>query len=141
MQMTLIVFVLLAIAYPLDGGAFCFEDAGRKSEISPMLLQTIAKHESCLNPNAINKNKNGSTDLGLMQINSYWIGPLNLDKDRLLGDPCYNVYVGAAILRHCINIHGYEWEAVGCYNASSKDKRINYSWKIFRQFKKDKKEQ
>lgn len=38
-----------------------------------------------------------SVDIGLMQINSQWIGRLHIEPTRLL-DPCYNVRVGAAIL-------------------------------------------
>ncbi|MBZ0155954.1 MAG: lytic transglycosylase domain-containing protein [Alphaproteobacteria bacterium] len=111
--------------------AFCFDDAGREQGISPLLLESIAKIESGLNPKATNKNKNGSTDIGLMQINSFWIAPLGLDSARLISDPCYNTRTGARILRQCIDSHGYSWEAVGCYNARSKDKRVGYSWKIY----------
>ena len=35
-------------------------------------LTCIAKHESSLNSKAVNKNKNGTTDHGLLQINDLW---------------------------------------------------------------------
>ncbi|MDI6890539.1 MAG: lytic transglycosylase domain-containing protein, partial [Thermodesulfovibrionales bacterium] len=54
---------------------------------------------------------------------------------RLLSDPCYNVMTGARILRLCIDKHGYTWEAVGCYNAVSRQKRIGYSWKVYKELK------
>jgi hypothetical protein len=73
-----------------------------------------------------------------MQINSAWIGTLNLNKDELISNPCYNVMIGAGILRQCIDRFGYTWEAVGCYNAKSKEKRVGYSWKIFRELRKEK---
>jgi len=38
-----------------------------------------------------------SVDIGLMQINSQWIGRLHVTPERLL-DPCFNVRIGAAIL-------------------------------------------
>ena len=38
-----------------------------------------------------------SVDIGLMQINSQWIGRLHVMPERLL-DPCFNVRVGTAIL-------------------------------------------
>ncbi|MCX5855730.1 MAG: lytic transglycosylase domain-containing protein, partial [Deltaproteobacteria bacterium] len=118
---------------PACVGAFCFEEAGKLYGINPRLLQSIAKVESGLDSNAINFNKNSSTDLGLMQINSAWIETLKLDREKLLSDPCYNVMTGARILKECIDRWGYTWQAVGCYNATSKDKRIGYSWKIYRE--------
>ncbi len=38
-----------------------------------------------------------SVDIGLMQINSQWVGRLHVKPEELL-DPCFNVRVGAAIL-------------------------------------------
>lgn len=108
----------------------------------PYLLRSIATIESGMNPSARNLNRNGSTDLGLMQVNSSWIDKARLDKERLLSDACYNTLAGARILRGCIDQHGYTWEAVGCYNAASSDKRKVYAWKVFRQMlNNDKKQQ
>ncbi|MGB9856511.1 MAG: lytic transglycosylase domain-containing protein, partial [Caldisericum exile] len=47
-------------------------------------------------------------------------------------DPCMNVYIGAKILANYIQKYGYTWEAIGCYNASSKSKRNKYISKISR---------
>ena len=118
--------------------AFCFEEAGKEHRISPELLKSIARVESGFNYKAVNKNRNGSRDLGLMQINSAWIDTLSLKRDELITDPCYNVMTGAGILRRCIDRHEYTWEAVGCYNAKSKGKREGYSWKIYRELKREK---
>jgi hypothetical protein len=63
---------------------------------------------------------------------------MHLNREELIADPCYNVMAGARILRQCIDKHGYTWEAVGCYNAKSKGKRVGYSWRIFRELKKEK---
>ncbi len=115
--------------------AFCFEEAGKKYDISPLLLECIAKTESNFDPGATYKNTNGSVDLGLMQVNSYWVKAFGLDRDRLIADSCYNAMAGARILSQCVDHHGYTWEAVGCYNAVSMDKKKAYSWKIFRQLK------
>ena len=114
-----------------DVYAFCFEEAGMMYNISPSLLWAIGKGESDLNPIAINWNKNGTFDFGVMQINSSWRTAIGQEAWLRLGDPCYNVKVGAWILSHCINSYGYTWEAVGCYNAKSKTKRSVYSKKIY----------
>ncbi len=115
--------------------AFCFDEAGKAFGINPFLLRGIARIESNLNPAAINRNANGSVDIGLMQVNSSWVSNMGLDPGRLRSDPCYNVMAGSKILKLCIDRHGYTWEAVGCYNAVSRNKMINYSWKVFSMLK------
>jgi hypothetical protein len=100
-------------------------------------LQGIARVESGLNPAAVNRNRNGTVDLGLMQINSFWLNTLGTSSRELIDKPCYNVMVGAWILSDCLDRHGKTWKAIGCYNATSHDKRVNYSWKIYRELQKD----
>lgn len=134
----LIVYIISLFFLPPSVNAFCFEEAGKEHNINPELLKSIAHVESGLNSQAVNTNKNGSLDLGLMQINSAWISVLNLDREDLITNPCYNVMTGANILSRCIGRHGYTWEAVGCYNARSKGKRVGYSWKIFRELQREK---
>ncbi len=116
-----------------EGYGFCFEEAGAYYGISPLLLQTIAKVESGLRPDALHYNPDGSYDFGLMQINSSWAPILGRDFWLSLDDPCANVKVGAWILAQCIRSHGYTWEAVGCYNASSRAKRIGYAGRVYRE--------
>jgi soluble lytic murein transglycosylase-like protein len=114
---------------------FCFEDAGRYYGVSPHLLWAIAKVESNFNPRAINRNKNGTYDIGLMQINSSWFAYLKKHgiEPSLLWEPCYNTYVGAMILRHCIDTYGYSWRAVDCYNKGKKAREKSmYVWKVYK---------
>ncbi len=127
----LILFLTLLLtpgaAYP-----FCFEEAGAAYGISPVLLRSIADVESGMNPAAVHHNRNGSTDFGLMQINSSWLKPLGVDSGELLSEPCRNVMTGARILRECLDRLGDNWEAIGCYNATTRTKRADYSWKVYR---------
>lgn len=104
--------------------------------VSPMLLYAIAKVESNFNPKAINRNTNGSYDYGVMQINSSHYKTLGHEKWMSLSDPCTNVKVGAWVLAQCIKKYGNTWEAVGCYNAMSKEKRKNYAWKVYQAIQK-----
>jgi hypothetical protein len=126
---------ILAVLLPVTVAGFCFEDAGNTYGVSPTLLESIARVESNLNPKAMNKNTNGTSDIGLMQINSTWLKSMGLNMNDLLNDACLNTMTGARILRQCIDRHGYGWEAVGCYNAMSRDKKVNYAWKVFYQLK------
>lgn len=126
--------VLTAVATSLAPSpvhAFCFEEAGAIYRVSPQLLWAIAKVESSFNASALNRNENGSYDVGLMQINSAWAKVLGEELWASLGNPCQNVKVGAWILAQCMRRYGYTWEAVGCYNATSPDKRAKYAWKVF----------
>ena len=92
--------------------------------------------ESNFDTRAMNMNRDGSYDIGIMQINSRWIQRLGLNGDELVNNACYNVMTGAKILRACIDKHGYTWEAVGCYNAVSAPYRGRYAWKIYDALKK-----
>jgi soluble lytic murein transglycosylase-like protein len=128
--MRLLLLLVPALAY-----CFCFEDAGRYYGVSPHLLWAIAKVESNFNPRALNHNKNGTYDVGLMQINSSWFPYLKKHgiDPSLLWEPCYNTYVGAMVLRHCIDTYGYNWRAVDCYNKGKKAKENSmYVWKVYK---------
>jgi len=119
-EYSLIIFALVLglILIPCTGRSqenICFELAGSKYGISARLLKAIAKAESGLDPTAINQNPDGSYDYGLMQINSRWSNVLREDWVYIT-DPCYNVMVGAWVLRQCMERYGYTWDAIACYN-------------------------
>ncbi len=132
MRFLLFLCAFLLLGCPGGAAAFCFEEAGEIYGISPLLLRAIAEVESNLNPVAINWNANGTYDYGLMQINSSWAQAMGLENWFRLGEPCFNVKVGAWILARCIQRYGYTWEAVGCYNAGSPAKRAIYIGRIYR---------
>lgn len=119
----------------------CFDDAGLHYGVSPLLLKAIAYQESSLRPEAFNQNrdKTGSVDVGLMQINSVHHKKLeddfSLSLDQI-NQPCQNIILGAWVLAHCIHVFGNNWEAVGCYNAGTarteiqRTRRARYASKI-----------
>lgn len=131
MMRLILLFFFLLFFLPHKTLAFCFEEAGKVYGIHPQLLWSIAKVESNFNPRAINRNYNGTYDFGIMQINSSWYPFLGKEIWSRLGDPCMNIHVGAWVLAQCIQKHGNTWEAVGCYNASSKSKKVSYATKVF----------
>jgi len=128
--------VILVVLASQHVWAFCFEEAGERYRVSPRLLWAIAKTESNFNPAAVNYNRNGTFDYGLMQINSSWYGQLGREKWMHLNDACFNVQVGAWILSQCIQQYGYSWEAVGCYNGVSKNRRAAYANRVYRTLEK-----
>ena len=114
---------------PLSVHAFCFQEAGRIYGVSPHLLWAIAKAESSFNPSAVNHNRNGTVDIGLMQINSLWAKQLEKTWGYL-DDPCTNVMAGAWILSQCVRDYGYTWQAVGCYHSRNPTRRDAYAARI-----------
>jgi soluble lytic murein transglycosylase-like protein len=112
----------------------CWDDAGARYGVNPYLLYAIAKTESSLNPAAISrKNKDGSYDIGLMQINSSWLPILRrygIGEAELM-DACTNIEVGAWILSGKMQKLGNSWTAVGAYNAGKPELRIAYAKKVY----------
>ena len=96
---------LSILLLPVTAQAFCFQEAGQRYSVSPALLWAIAKGESSLNPATRNHNRNGSIDVGLMQINSCWQGKLGRTWEHL-DDPCTNIMAGAWVLHQCVRDDG-----------------------------------
>ncbi len=136
-----IVFTVSSVCAEQDSTDYiqqCFVSAGNTYGVSPLVLWGIAKVESNFNPRALNRNSNGTYDMGIMQINSSWIPVLKkygLYDPRHIWEPCYNIHVGAWILSQCIKKYGNTWEAVGCYNAQSYTKKVRYSRKVYEALK------
>lgn len=112
----------------------CWDAAAARYEVNSTLLHAIARTESGLNPQAINRNRNGSRDIGLMQINSSWLPTLASHgiAERDLFDPCTNIHVAAWILAQNFKRLGSGWNAVGAYNARTPALRRAYAWKVYR---------
>ncbi len=113
----------------------CFAVASQAYRIPTEYLWAIGRVESSLNPRAQGKNKNGTRDLGVMQINTTHLPHLRkygINETRLLDEPCLNIHVGAWVLRGNLNRYGETWEAVGAYNASERrrDLRLVYAKKV-----------
>lgn len=127
---TAVAAVLLQV---VPAHADCLDDAAAYHRVNPLLLRSIAAVESGFNPNAVNVNSNGSTDLGLMQINSWWLprlAPYGITRSDLL-DACKSAYIGAWILSQNFSKLGITWDAVGAYNAVSPAKRMRYARRVY----------
>lgn len=115
----------------------CFDSAGSFYGIEPRLLRAIAQVESSYNQAATHANPDGTEDIGIMQINSWWLtalAPFRIDRRTLVVDPCTNINVGAWILKQAIQDKGYNWRAVGAYNAKSPEKAAAYAqavWQVY----------
>ncbi len=118
-----------------EGGWQCWADAAARYNVPIDLLYAIARVETGNRAHLVSgKNRNGSYDIGLMQINSMHLPRLAKQGVRerdLIANPCLNLHVGASILADAIARHGYSWVAIGAYNAGSTEKRKIYARKVF----------
>lgn len=125
-----VVALLLFAASSAYGDCYALA-ASMYPQVPITWLESIAKVESNFNQNASNKNTNGSIDIGMMQINSYWRPFLGAVRWQLVkDDACYNVIVGAWVLDQCIERYGLTWKAVGCYNSPNRDHQRSYASKV-----------
>ena len=120
--------------------ADCFATAAARHSVPADLLRAIACVESNFNAHAVNRNRTGSVDYGVMQINSSWLPALSkfgIEADHLW-DSCTNIYVGAWVLAQKIQAFGFSWRAIGAYNAGLKQTplretlRYEYAKKVYR---------
>lgn len=88
---------------------------------------------------AVSANRDGSADLGLMQVNSLWIPAVaratgkneTLVRAWLVQDGCYSIKVAAAILDvYKVEAHGNMLEAVGFYHSHTPDLKAAYQTKV-----------
>ncbi|UXV18344.1 transglycosylase SLT domain-containing protein [Pseudomonas fluorescens] len=126
----------------LPAWASCWDEVARRYDIEPELLQAIAAVESGYQAQALNVgNSDGSRDIGLMQINSMHLPRLlkqGITQERLLSEPCLSIEVGASILAEFIQRFGYNWTAIGSYNAGVAPERealrLRYAQKIWARY-------
>jgi len=117
----------------------CIVSAAQYRHQDPKLLKAIALQESGMNPSLVSgRNKNGTVDIGLFQINSSWLPKLKKlgVTEKQLYDGCVSAYVGAWILAHELNTHGATWRAVGAYNSPTEGNRRVYAERIHQRYMK-----
>lgn len=131
MRILLLLFSLTCLP---SQASTCFELAAQRYRVPVTLLKAIAIQESGGRANAMNRNPNGTYDIGMMQINSAWLPTLarhGISAQHLL-DPCVSTLVGAWILSNNFARLGYTTQGLGAYNAASPDKRERYARQVLR---------
>jgi soluble lytic murein transglycosylase-like protein len=126
---------LMAVPY-----AACMVLVAQLYALPPRVLPSIQAVEGGA-PGTVSRNANGSEDLGVMQINSLWIGPLvrytgadaGTVRERLILRPCYNIAAAGAILRTYLDeADGDLMRAVGNYHSHTPPLHDAYMAKIVR---------
>ncbi len=132
------IFLIAFFLWISHGFSFyhCFFDAGKRYQVDPILLIAIAKGESNFNPRAVNINRNGTKDYGIMQINSYWLEKYKIPKEWIF-EPCYNIHFGAMVLRRCMDKYSSINLAIDCYNKGERAKgNTPYVERVLRNYKR-----
>ena len=112
--------------------AACIAVAAHQYDLDPLLLLAVKYVETADRTDTpIRYNKNGSWDIGLMQINTVWKDTLNRYgiSDADLEIPCKNIAVGAWILADKIKQKGL-WEGVGSYHSNTPYLSRRYRTKV-----------
>ncbi|WP_218497700.1 lytic transglycosylase domain-containing protein [Xanthomonas euvesicatoria] len=118
--------------------AACVSAAAQRYGVPPSLVWAVIKTEGGTTGRT-STNKNGSKDMGLMQINTIHLhnAPHNLvsrgiTRDVLINDECVNIAVGTYILSYELNNKGYDfWTNVGAYNSRTPVHNEHYRAKVW----------
>jgi soluble lytic murein transglycosylase-like protein len=124
-----LVACALGISAAAPAWADCYDEAAAYHQVNPLILRAIAWQESHNRPDAVGHNANGSTDYGIMQINSVHLPVLQqygITRSTLM-DGCKNVYVAAWHLRQQMDRYGNTWAAVGAYHSATPALRDKYA--------------
>lgn len=117
-------FILATLFSPLaySQQSDCINEAALCFKINPLLIKAIIWQESKNQQDAINRNKNNTIDVGMMQINSIHFKSLKkmgITEQSLRENSCANVFSGAWVLSQIIDRHGYTWDGIGRYHSST----------------------
>ncbi len=117
---------------PID----CINHAAIAYHVPATLIISVLKTENG-RVGSKTQNKNGSYDLGSMQINSSWIPALKsygIFEYDLQYNPCINVEVGAWILSQGLAEGKSLTQGIGNYNSHTPTYNIQYSKKVMKKF-------
>lgn len=131
----------------LDG---IFKKNANEFGLPHQLVKAIARQESDCHPLMVNvngkdyrprsvnealkicemaKRSGAQYDVGIMQINRYWIRKYKIPH-KLLFSPSDNIYMGCFILAREIKKGGLNWSSIGKYHSHTPWRRNAYAAKI-----------
>lgn len=139
MRLFCLAFLFSLVATPSaaagpDSWADLFAGPCARYDVPASLALAIARQESQFYPWAVNiqgksyypasraeavallkKARGKSIDVGLMQVNSWWLRKLGISPETAL-EPRNNILIGVWILAQEIGRHGLTWKAVASYH-------------------------
>lgn len=131
-------FSLAAWAQPA-----CLQHAATHYKLPVGLLSAILRVEGG-RPGLAVRNRNGSFDVGPMQINTIWLStlqPYGITLGSLRDDYCVNVAVGSWILARELqrlparHSRGQVWQAIAAYHSRTPEYNYRYATLLWKQLK------
>jgi soluble lytic murein transglycosylase-like protein len=122
---------MFAIPYA-DVPMHCINEAAIEYHVPAKLIISLLNVERGKN-GKVEKNKNGTYDIGPMQINSSWLPDLEkhgITRTDIQFNPCINVKVGAWILGKYIAGEDNLLSGIGDYHSHTASNNLGYSQKI-----------
>jgi len=109
-------------------------------DINPHLIKAVAKVEAG-KPGTISKNKNGTYDLGVMQLNTTNFKLLKknfaqVELSDIIYSPCINIALGTWFLKKQIDNANDYWTGVGNYHSKTQKYHNRYLKKVIREYQK-----
>jgi len=138
------VAALACLPLPAIGADDCVDTAATRFRVPPSLIRAILAVEGGRS-GAVSTNRNGSFDIGPMQINSIWLPEIEKrggSLELILHHRCANIHFGAWLLsRELAGIDPARldratfWRAVGNYHSRTPELNRRYAervWKAWR---------
>ncbi len=121
---------------PID----CINRAAIIYHVSATVILSVMKIENGRNGQAVH-NKNGTYDLGVMQINEIWlptIAPFGYTRSDLQFNACKNVAVGAWLISRNLaeGRSASAWKSIANYHSRTKIYNEPYSKSIYKNYQK-----
>jgi soluble lytic murein transglycosylase-like protein len=116
----------------------CMLVAAEAHHLPPRILPAVQAVEGGA-PGMMHGNTDGSVDLGVMQINSFWLPKIAADLEapparvvvRLRDEPCFNIQIAAALLQFCLaEARGNMMHAIGLYHSRDPARGRAYAGRV-----------
>ena len=111
----------------------CIAGASAHYLVHPDIIRAILRQEGG-RVGAVSWNRNGTYDIGPMQINSSHLSELRgfgISRDQLLTDECLNIYIGTWMLKKAIVTAPNVWAGIGDYHSHTPDLNVTYQWQVW----------
>jgi hypothetical protein len=123
---------------PVSPREACIVQAAARYGAQPDIVRALIKTEGGVT-GKVSWNRNGSYDMGLMQINSINLPEMaryGISGSMLINNECLNIFIGTFLLQRNILQTGNFWYGVGSYHSKTPAKNIAYQYRVWNQLQK-----
>ncbi len=118
---------------PMNAQEVCIVQAAAHYNAHPDIVRAVLRAEGG-RVGQVRKNKDGSFDMGPMQINSVNLPELasyGITQNMLVNNECLNIHIGTYYLqKHIVTSSNY-WNGVGKYHSKTPSKNTQYQYRVW----------